>query len=124
MNGAFKELHGASGTIAGVGHAAREENSMIRNPLLRALRRLAAPAMALALVGASAPAALADDDRPIAPEELERVKSSLEGKGYRDVHDVEIDDGRYEVDAVNPEGQQVDLELDLQTLEILHEKRD
>lgn len=98
---------------------------MIRQRTLRALRPFAAPALAVALLGFAAPAALADDDdRPIAPEELERVKSSLEGKGYRDVHDLEVDDGRYEVDAVNAEGFQVDLELDLQTLEIVHEKRD
>jgi hypothetical protein len=87
-------------------------------------RRFAAPAcLALGLV-ALGPAAGADDDRPLAAEELERVIRALESKGYRDVHDVEVDDGRYEVDAFNPAGQAVDLELDLQTLEIVHEKRD
>jgi hypothetical protein len=95
------------------------------NPMIRIRSRLAAPVVAAALLGFAAPAALADDDdRPIAPEEIERVKSSLEGKGYTDVHDIEIDDGRYEVDARNAEGHSVDLELDLQSLEILHEKRD
>lgn len=99
---------------------------MIRNSdrTVRALRFLAVPA-AVALLGLAAPAALADDDdQPIALEEIQRVKSSLEGKGYTDVHDIEIDDGRYEVDARNAEGFSVDLELDLKTLEILHEKRD
>jgi len=92
---------------------------------LHALRPLAALAVAAALIGGAAPAALAEaDDQPIAPEEVQRVKASLEAKGYTDVHDLEIDDGRYEVDARNAEGFAVDLELDLKTLEILHEKRD
>jgi len=98
---------------------------MVRNRTLRALHPLAVPAFAAALLGFAAPSALAaDDDRPIAPEEVQRVKQSLEGKGYSDVHDLEIDDGRYEVDARNAEGHPVDLELDMKTLEILHEKRD
>lgn len=97
---------------------------MIRNRI-RSLRSLAVPALAAALVGFAAPAALAeDDDPPIAAEEAQRVKASLEAKGYTDVHDLEIDDGRYEADARNADGHSVDLELDLKTLEILHEKRD
>jgi len=97
---------------------------MVRYRTLRALRRLAAPALAVGLLGFAAPAVLADDDRPIAPDEVERVKQSLESKGYTDVHDLEIDDGRYEVDARNAEGYAVDLELDMKTLEVLYEKRD
>jgi len=65
-----------------------------------------------------------DGDRAATAEELQRITASLEQKGYRDVHDVEVDDGRFEVDAISPAGQSVDLELDLATLEILHEKRD
>jgi len=98
---------------------------MNRNRLLYALRPFAAPALALALVGAVAPSVRADDDdRPVTAEEVEKVKAALTSKGYTDVHDIEIDDGRYEVDAIDAEGHRVDLELDLQTLEILHEKRD
>lgn len=98
---------------------------MIRNRTLRVLRPFAVPALAAALLGFAAPAAFADDDdQPIAPDEIQRVKQSLEGKGYADVHDLEVDDGRYEVDARNAEGHSVDLELDMKSLEILHEKRD
>jgi hypothetical protein len=97
---------------------------MTRNRMLHALRPLAAPVLAAALLGAAAPAAFADDDRAATEDEVTRIRQSLEGKGYRDVRDIEVDDGRFEVDAVNGEGQDVDLELDLQTLEILHEKLD
>jgi hypothetical protein len=96
---------------------------MARNRTLRALRPLAAPALAGLLVGFTAPAAFADDD-DLPPEDVQRVTQDLESKGYTDVHDVEMDDGRYEADAVNAEDQRVDLELDPKTLEILHEKRD
>lgn len=65
-----------------------------------------------------------DDDRAGSAEELERVRAALEAKGYSDVHDLEVDDGRFEVDARNPQGKAVDLELDLKTLEILHEDVD
>lgn len=98
---------------------------MTRNRTLRILRPVVLPAAAVALLGFAAPAAFADDDdQPIAPEEIQRVKDTLEGKGYADVHDIEVDDGRYEVDARNAEGHAVDLELDMKTLEILYEKRD
>lgn len=97
---------------------------MIRNRTLRVLRPFAAPALALALVGAGAPAALADDDSDATASDVERVVTALEGKGYTHVRDIEIDDGRFEVDAIHPDGHPVDLELDMDTLEILHEKRD
>ncbi|MEB2346835.1 MAG: PepSY domain-containing protein [Deltaproteobacteria bacterium] len=98
---------------------------MIPARTLRILRPFALPAAALAVLGFTAPAAFADDDdQPIAPDEIQRIEDALAGKGYTDVHDIEVDDGRYEVDARNAEGQPVDLELDLKTLEILHEKRD
>lgn len=91
---------------------------------LRALRPFATPALAAALVGFAAPGARADDDRAATPEEVEQVTARLEGKGYSAVGDVEVDDGRFEVDAVNPEGEQVDVELDMETLEIVEERRD
>lgn len=75
------------------------------------------------LVFASAPA-LATDDRAGTDEELARVSEALAAKGYSEVRDLEVDDGRFEVDARNPQNQPVDLELDMKTLEILHEDRD
>jgi len=77
---------------------------------------------ALALMGAGT--ARADDDRAVTPDEEQRIRTTLEQKGYKDVHDLEVDDGRFEVDAVSPAGDKVDLELELESLEILHEKKD
>jgi hypothetical protein len=86
------------------------------------LARLGLP-LALGLLAAS-PALAHDDDRSGTAAELERVRAALEARGYSDVHDLEVDDGRFEVDARNPAGEPVDLELDLETLEVLHEDRD
>jgi hypothetical protein len=81
--------------------------------------------LATALSGLVATAAYADSgDRDGTAEELARVRATLEAKGYTDIHDLEVDDGRFEVDARNPRGESVDLELDLNTLEILFEDRD
>ena len=82
-----------------------------------------AAALAIALAALAGPA-LADSDRNGTEQELARVRTALEAEGYRDVHDLEVDDGRFEVDAVNAQGQPVDLELDLETLEILYVDRD
>ena len=90
----------------------------------RTLRRPLLVALAATLALGAAPALAGDDDRDATPEELVRVRSALEAKGYRDVHDLEVDDGRFEVDAVNSRGEKVDLEIDLTTLEVLHEDRD
>jgi Peptidase propeptide and YPEB domain len=75
------------------------------------------------LVLASAPA-VAENDRKGSDEELARVSKALEAKGYSEVRDLEVDDGRFEVDARNPQNEPVDLELDMKTLEVLHEDRD
>lgn len=90
----------------------------------RTFQALSVPALAVAALGFAAPTALADDDRNATPEEIARVTQALEAKGYRDIRDIEVDDGRFEVDAIHPDVYAVDLELDMQTLEILHEKRD
>jgi hypothetical protein len=87
------------------------------------LRRSLALALPVALLGATQ-AVAGDDDRMASAEEIARVRAALEAKGYTEVHDVEVDDGRYEVDALNPAGQRVDLELDLESLEILDEDPD
>lgn len=86
------------------------------------LRTGSAAALALGLAFA-APAAFADDER-VTDEQFAKIKAALEAKGYKDVRDVEIDDGRFEVDAIHPDLYAVDLELDMTTLEIVHEKRD
>lgn len=87
------------------------------------LRAAAAGLLGLG-VAFAAPAAFADDDERVTDEQFAKVKAALESKGYSDVRDVEIDDGRYEADALHRDGYKVDLELDMSTLEVVHEKRD
>lgn len=87
-------------------------------------RQLAGTIFALAFAGTAAPAAAGDGDRPGTADELAHVRAALEAGGYTDVHDLEVDDGRFEVDAKNPAGEPVDLELDMGTLEIIEEDRD
>jgi hypothetical protein len=80
--------------------------------------------MAGALAVALAPPAFAEPDRNGTADELSRVSAKLEAAGYTDVHDLELDDGRFEVDARNAKGQAVDLELDESTFVVLYEDLD
>ena len=71
----------------------------------RTLRRLPLLALGCALaLGGAAAARAGDDDRTATPEELERVRSALEAKGYRDVHDLDcvVTQGRHD-QAFSPE---------------------
>ena len=52
------------------------------------------------------------------------IASLLQGQGYRNVRDIELDDGRYEAEATNPSGQDVDLKLDPRDGRILEEDID
>lgn len=54
----------------------------------------------------------------------EQIRGRLEALGYTGIHDIEYDDGRWEVEAVNPSGQQVELKLDPRDGRILREKVD
>jgi hypothetical protein len=83
---------------------------------------LALTASGLLLVSTAAYAGTGDRDATA--EETARVRAALETKGYTDVHDIEVDDGRFELDARNAKSEKVDLELDLETLEVLYEDRD
>jgi hypothetical protein len=87
-------------------------------------RRASTHAIALTLAALVSAPALAEEDRAGTDAELTRISKALEAKGYSEVRDLEVDDGRFEVDARNPQGEAVDLELDIKTLEILHEDRD
>lgn len=80
--------------------------------------------IALTQLVASSATAQTAHDRGATPEEAQRINETLTKNGYTDIHDIEVDDGRFEVDARNRDGQSVDLELDLKTLEVLHEDRD
>jgi hypothetical protein len=74
--------------------------------------------------GALAAEPTSREDRPVTNEELARVTEALEKRGYKNAHNVEVDDGRFEADATSTAGYDVELELDMSSLEIVHEHRD
>ena len=79
--------------------------------------------LAAALVTLAAASAFAED-RPPTAQERARVEAALRADGYTAWGEIELDDGRvWEVDdAVDAEGREWDLELDVQSLVI--SKRD
>jgi hypothetical protein len=83
-------------------------------------------AIALGLAAALGTAAASADtnDRAATDTEKAEVRTKLEGLGYREVHDIEVDDGLIEADAISPGGHKVDVQLELGTLEIVGESRD
>jgi len=52
------------------------------------------------------------------------VVRKVERAGYTNVHDLEYDDGRWELEAISPAGVNVDLAVDPTTGEIVHEEND
>jgi len=54
---------------------------------------------------------------------LDQIEQSLRSQGY-EVHELEIDDGRYEVEAIDPDGRRVELYIDPLTGKILRTERD
>ena len=52
------------------------------------------------------------------------IVQKVEAAGYTNVHDLEFDDGRWEVDATSPAGVAVDLDVDAATGKVLHDDRD
>jgi len=73
----------------------------------------------LACAALATPALAIDGDRDATPEEQMKVTKALEAKGYKMVDDIEVDDGRFEADAKSPDGKDVELQLDMKTLEII-----
>lgn len=64
----------------------------------------AAPAKPAALAAAPAPQLTIRD-----------IYDRMEAAGYRDLRQIEYDDGRYEVKAVNPRGERVKLKVNAST---------
>lgn len=64
------------------------------------------------------------DPRSVSALSADQIRSRLEAQGYTRVHDIEYDDGRWEVEATNPRGEPVDLKLDPRDGRILREKVD
>ncbi|MCC6847005.1 MAG: PepSY domain-containing protein [Deltaproteobacteria bacterium] len=76
----------------------------------------------LSLTLVTAPRAMdAGRSHILAPQEIVR---QLEDAGYKNVHDVELDDGVYEADATSRAGVPVDLEIDPLTGRVLREDVD
>jgi Peptidase propeptide and YPEB domain len=73
---------------------------------------------------AQAASAAPPEDRPATDKERARVTAALEKRGYKNIHDVEVDDGRFAADATSSAGYGVELELDMKSLKIVHEHRD
>jgi uncharacterized membrane protein YkoI len=69
---------------------------------------------------------LAAAQQPEAARDLaiSEVIQKLEALGYTSIHDVEKDDGVWEVDATSPKGERVELELDPKDGRILRERPD
>jgi len=99
---------------------------MTTRPTFDPRRNLAIAALLLAVDGFAATAATAQTavDRAATPDEIRRIGEVLAARGYTDVHDVEVDDGRFEVDARNAAGESVDVELELETFKVLSVDRD
>lgn len=75
-------------------------------------------AAALAGLALGATAALAD--RAPTPEERARIEAALNEQGYVSWEEIELDDGRWEVDdARDAKGREFDLELDPDTLRVV-----
>ena len=80
--------------------------------------------LAVLFFTAQAAPAAPPEDRPATKKEYTRVTEALEKLGYTNIHDVEVDDGRFEADATTRAGYDVELELDMKSLKIVHEHRD
>jgi hypothetical protein len=92
-----------------------------------ARRGFAAIAIALGLaVGLGAAGArAAGEDRQATDAEKAEVLKRLESLGYREIRDIEVDDGLLEAEATSPDGShRVDLQFQLGTFEIVGRSRD
>lgn len=52
------------------------------------------------------------------------IHAQLDADGYTKVHDVEFDDGLWSAEALDPQGNKVDLKLDPETGAVIGTKRD
>jgi hypothetical protein len=80
----------------------------------------------VALVAAFGAHTLLAQTQPAAQQELDakQIITKLESAGYTQIHDVEKDDGMWEVDAVNSAGQRVELDVDPVSGNVVRERPD
>lgn len=88
------------------------------------VRHMIPTALALALLMSVTGHARADDRDPT-PDERAAIEQVLRSNGYVAWDDIELDDGFWEVDdARTPDGQEFDLDLHPQTLQIVRRTPD
>ncbi len=77
-------------------------------------------ALALVLVGSLlSPPPAAAGERDATSAERARVVEALSRLGYRNVRDVDVVGGTFEADATSPEGRDVDVILDRETVRVV-----
>jgi uncharacterized membrane protein YkoI len=59
----------------------------------------------------------------VEPLSVRAILDKVEAQGYRDISEVERDDGRYEVKALDAEGRRVKIKLDARTGEVVKTER-
>lgn len=78
------------------------------------INRMTAALCGAALLTLPAFSAMADDREPT-PEERTRIEAALRDGGYTSWEEIELDDGRWEVDdARHTDGHEYDLKLDME----------
>ena len=82
--------------------------------------------MATAALVVAAPLATARAQAGAAPGTLSpaEITRKVEAAGYTNIHDLEYDDGRWELEATSSAGVAVDVDVDAATGAILNEERD
>jgi hypothetical protein len=90
----------------------------------RGMKQVIVRTLAILFFMTQAAPAAPPEDRPVTDKERARITEAFEKRSYKNVHDVEVDDGRFEADATSPNGYEVELELDMKSLKIIREHRD
>ncbi|HMO46254.1 MAG TPA: PepSY domain-containing protein [Rubrivivax sp.] len=80
---------------------------------------------ASAAAQATSPAATTQATPPAAPQlTIRDIYDRMEAAGYRDMREIELDNGRYEVKARNAQGERVKLYVNAGTGAVERERRD
>lgn len=86
--------------------------------------KIAPFALAIALcAGLLAPLPAAAQDRDATSAERAQVVEVLSRLGYRNVSDVDVSGGTFQADAISPEGRDVEVFLDRETVRVVRVER-
>lgn len=80
---------------------------------------------ALLVMLAVSPAMASNHDRP-GPNDIsmDQARGIATKEGYSKIHSVEFDDGRWEIDAVDANGREVEIEIDAASGKVVRVKND